>query len=273
MQIGQARADVVIFGDPMRVEMFKERGWLEPLNISDDILEKLDPALRDPSGFSAPYMIQPVTVQYSTRYFSDGNAPTSWADLLDDRFKGRIAMGDPKTTGMVHVPMWFIIEHLGGKVGEPFGWSYFERLAELDTKLIGGHRTIRDLVAVGEIAIAIQTLDNAVQSVAEGEPTGYTYLKEGTPALYQSVGIIKGSRNLQAARTFTEWLLGDDGQRAVNQVVGVLPVRSGVEIEVGETIDEIGKYGPIIMVGPELTPEGRAEQAERYYELRNRYGR
>ena len=98
-------------------------GWLEPLDISDGSPRKARPgvagslrlfgALHDPACHRA----------VQTRYFSDGNAPTSWADLLDDRFKGRIATGDPKTTGMVHVPMWFIIEHLGGKVGEPFGWS------------------------------------------------------------------------------------------------------------------------------------------------------
>lgn len=271
MQTGQVKADAVIFGDPMRAELFKANGWLAPLNLSDDTVKMIDKSFLDPDGYIAPYMLQLVTLQFNKNYVK--KAPTSWADLLDPKYKGRIAMGDPKTTGMVHVPMWFITQYLGRKVGSPFGWDYFRQLAKLGPRLVDGHRTIRDLIATGEISIGIQTLDNCIKSVAEGEPTGYAYMKEGTPALYQAVGVIKGARNLKNARIFANWLLSYNGQKAVNEVIGTLPVRKGVPVVAGETVEEISKFGPVVIVGPELTPQLRAEQTETYYKSKDEASR
>src|SRR5690606_35917241 len=111
------------------------------------------------------------------------------------------------------------------------------------------------------------TVDNAVRSVAEGEPTGYFYPVEGTPALYQSIGVVAESEALEEARTFVRWMLGVEGQTMVNQVIGVLPVRSDVPVTMGETIGEMRERANVVLLGPELTTEVRQEQAEHFYEL------
>ncbi|MBB4124694.1 ABC transporter substrate-binding protein [Martelella radicis] len=266
VQTGQLRADVIIFGDTTRATALAESGILGPLELSEEAKAAIDDSLLDPNGIIAPYMLQPVVVQYNTNAVPDDIELDSWNDLLDDRFKGRVALGDPRVTGMVHPALWTLASYLSEEDG--FGWPFVEKLAAQQPRLATGHRGIRDLVALGEVSIAIQTVDNAVESVAQGEPTNYYYPVEGTPVLYQSIGVVAGSGEAEAARTFALWMVGPEGQRLVNAEIGALPVRGDVPIEKGETIDEMRKRANVVVMGPELTQEVRQEQAVKFYDYR-----
>lgn len=265
---GQLRADVIIFGDSTRANELRDAGALAPIELTEEDKAAIDADLQDPEGIIAPYMIQPVVVQYNANLVPDASALDSWTDLLDPAFQNRVAMGDPRVTGMVHPALYVLTSYLGESDPDNFGWGFVDKLATQNPRLETGHRGIRDLVALGEMAIAIQTVDNAVRSVAEGEPTGYFYPVEATPALYQSVGVVAASAELESAKTFAHWLIGPEGQGLVNTVIGALPVRAGVPVEVGESLEEMRERANVVVLGPELTQDVRESQTTQFYERR-----
>lgn len=264
-QTGQLRADVIVFGDPTRAAEMKAAGLLAPIDLDQATRDVIDDKLEDPDGIAVPYMIQPVVVQYNKNAVPSDLEMGSWSTLLDPRLAGKVAMGDPRVTGMVHPALWTVTEYLGERDAQNFGWAFVDKLVAQQPRLETGHRGIRDLVALGESAIAIQTVDNAVRSVSEGEPTSYFYPKEGTPALYQSVGVIAQSEELESAKTFARWMVSQEGQALVNTIIGALPVRDDVEVALGESISEMRDRAEIIVMGPELTQAVRENQTTEFY--------
>lgn len=263
LMVGQLRADIVAFGDLTRAELFKENGWIQPFKIPEEELPFFEDSFIDPDGYWVPYGADAMLIHFNLNFVSREEAPKSWLDLLNERFKDKIVMGCPRSTGMVHVAIRYIADILYEKYGEPYGWSYFEELAKLNPMTVSGHRTVRDLIAIGEKPIGILTTGGAYPSVFEGEATGYNYMVEGTPAAIQAYGIVTGTRNKAAAEAFVNWVISREGQILTSKVTGFLPVRNDVPLDLpyGETLEDVN---PVLV---HVTPEVRAYQAEKFYEI------
>ncbi|HYV71390.1 MAG TPA: ABC transporter substrate-binding protein, partial [Pseudolabrys sp.] len=59
-------------------------------------------------------------IGYNTNLVKPENAPTTFADLLDPPWQGKIVKGDPNYSGTVFTATFALSRELG--------WSYFERL-------------------------------------------------------------------------------------------------------------------------------------------------
>ncbi len=264
MMTGQVRADVIHLPDPIRTEMFKEEGWLEKFTIPEkDLAMFIDDSYMDPEGYWVGLLWSGIALQYNKNFFTEDKLPSSWADLLNERYRGQLAMGDPQVTGMVHIFMRYIIHDLYEKYGEPYGWNYFEKLTKLvEPRLFSGHTQIQSLVAVGEMPLAIQTLSRCYKSVQDGEPTGYIYPKEGTPIQFDAVGIAKGTKNFEAAQTFVRWMVTRNGQIAHTKA-GTPPIRRDVPLDLpyGEAVADLN------LVPMKVLPEDKADQADGLWKL------
>jgi iron(III) transport system substrate-binding protein len=61
-------------------------------------------------------------IGYNTNLVKPEDAPTTFADLLDPRWQGKIVKGNPDYSGTVFTATFALARDLG--------WSYFERLAQ-----------------------------------------------------------------------------------------------------------------------------------------------
>src|SRR5689334_21640549 len=59
---------------------------------------------------------------YNTNLITRGDAPRTFADLLDPKWKGKIVKARPDYSGTILIATFQIVRDLG--------WSYFEKLAE-----------------------------------------------------------------------------------------------------------------------------------------------
>src|SRR5262245_8302113 len=71
-------------------------------------------------------------IGYNTNLVKPEDAPTTFADLLDPTWQGKIVKGDPNYSGTVFTATFALSRELG--------WSYFERLAQ--QKVVQSHRAI-----------------------------------------------------------------------------------------------------------------------------------
>jgi iron(III) transport system substrate-binding protein len=174
--------------------------------------------------------LHPYVIVYNTDRVAPEDVPTSWEDLLDERWKGRIGLGDPETTSSAHAALWFLTEYLSNEIGSPFGFEYYAGLGALEPRVSSQSDAVMEYLAAGEIDIAILGYGLALQTATDGRPIAALLPSEGAAALTASIAVVAEGNDREAADLFAKFLLSAEGQAALNEGTQYLPVRSGVSI-------------------------------------------
>lgn len=166
----------------------------------------------------------PVVIMYNKDLVSDSEAPKGWADLLDPKWKGKIAFADPAKSGSAYTLLCTMISAFGKEDGK--GWAFVAKLvANLDGKIQGSSSNSYKLVADGEYYIGL-TQEKSVQTyVLAGANVGMVYAAEGTSAVPDSIAIVKGAKNAENAKTFVDFMLGQENQSVMRDDFNRRPVR------------------------------------------------
>lgn len=215
-EAGAPQADVLLVADAPTFELLKERGLLEPYrSISAGAIA---PAYADPEGTYYGTKILATLIAYNTDLV---DAPVaSWAELAALP-AGQVVMPSPSYSGAAAY-------NLGVMTRDPrLGWAWYEALAAADPFLTQGNGAVLRTVANGERPYGVIVDFLPIRAAAEGSPVGVVYPSEGVPVITEPVGIVKGTRNLEAARAFVDFLLSVEGQR-VAVGMGYMPLRPDV---------------------------------------------
>jgi len=92
--------DVINTSDASHIITWKKNGWLAPF-VTEDIAQHFLPQFRDPDGMSATSRIYLSSIAYNTKLVKPEEAPTSWADLLDPKWAGKMVKGHPAYSGTI----------------------------------------------------------------------------------------------------------------------------------------------------------------------------
>ena len=128
-------------------------------------------------------------------------APKSWLDLADPVYKGRIVMPHPASsgTGYFHVSAWIQI------FGEEKAWAFMDRLhPNIAYYEHSGSKPCRQ-AAAGEFAIGISAEITGAQMQTRGAPVATLLMQEGAGWEMDAAAILKGTKNLGAARRLMDF--------------------------------------------------------------------
>ncbi|GAB7126674.1 putative 2-aminoethylphosphonate ABC transporter substrate-binding protein [Silvimonas sp. JCM 19000] len=127
--------------------------------------------------------------------------PESWKDLLKPEFKGKIVMPNPASsgTGYFDVTAWLKI------FGEKGGWDYMDGLHQNIAQYEHSGSKPCKQVAAGEYPVGISFEYRAATLKKGGAPIDLVFPKEGLGWDLEATGIMKGSKNLDAARKLADW--------------------------------------------------------------------
>jgi iron(III) transport system substrate-binding protein len=187
----------------------------------------LRPAFRDldPGGTYFPTLSELVIPIYNTNKVKAADAPKSWPELLDPRWRNQVAVGHPAYSGTVGT--WVVA------MRKLYGWEYFEKL-ERNKPLIG--RSVNDAVGVlnsGERIVAAGPSGLSQVTAAKGNPIGLNYPTDGAVLIVSPSAVMANAPHPNAARLFEEFLLGPINAR-VSAEVRRLPVREDYPVQPGE---------------------------------------
>ena len=148
----------------------------------------------------------------------------SWYDILNPRWKGRIIMDDPRTTGAGINAFSTLTYH------KVLDHEYFRRLARQEPMLWGaGTRESLLQVGRGEQLINFAASNNNVAPfIAEGAPIKIIAVEEGNISQLLAALVVKGAPHPNAAKLFINWLLTPEGQRTVAKSSSTLSLRKDV---------------------------------------------
>lgn len=152
-----------------------------------------------------------------------------YEDLLKPELKGRIAMCDPSRSSSAYEHLLNMLYAMGE--GDPEqGWEYVEDFCRsLDGVLLGSSGEVYQGVARGTFAVGLTFEEGAAHYVAEGGPVKLIYMKEGVISKPDSVCIVKGSRHVEEAREFIDFVTGKDAQTIISLRLDRRSVRKDVE--------------------------------------------
>jgi ABC-type Fe3+ transport system substrate-binding protein len=214
---------------------------------------------RDPRSLWAPTRMNYFGVGYNTKQVSAQDAPKTYDDLLDPKWKGKMAW----TVGTASAAPLFIT-NLRVAWGEEKAIDYLKKLAHQNVINYGSGtaRSLVDRVMAGEYAIALQIYaHHPLISAQKGAPVAARMLAP-TVSTSGTIVIPKGSKNMHAALLLVDFILSKEGQKTLAGAE-YLPVRSDVD-----PVDYIAPIVPAKAGVPEnsINPEkllGMVESSEK----------
>lgn len=198
LKAGGPQCDVLSSTDVSHAVELKNKGLLEKFTPAN--AATLTPSLAniDKDGFYHVTSIGTIGITYNSSKVKPEDAPKTWTELLDPKWKNQVSVGHPSFSGYVSIWVW--------EMQRLYTWDYFEKL-KANSPQIG--RSIQDTLThlrSGERQVAAGSLATAIESKAKGEPIGISYPTDGTVLIVAPTCIVKGIKNPNAAKLFVEWL-------------------------------------------------------------------
>ncbi len=158
---------------------------------------------------------------YNTQVVSAAEAPKTWADLVDPKWKGKLSMAPVTTGGTSWVQFDFM------KVEMPK--TYLAALAMQEPKVFSAYAAVAQSVARGETSVGIvDSLDDYPLRVGQGAPIAPVYPKEGIPFVNYPMMLLADAPHPKAAELFGNWYLSKQAQTELVRLRGVYSFRKDV---------------------------------------------
>ena len=186
--------DVVNSSDAAHFIVWKRDGLLAPF-VPADVAKHYPAEHKDPDGMFASFRVSLSAVAYNTDLVKREEAPTSFADLLDPKWTGKIVKAHPGYSGTILTATFQIVRELG--------WEYLEKLAKQKVMQVQSATDPPKKLALGERAIMADGGEyNLFQIKETGGPVELVYPTEGIPTVVGPNAVFKNAPNPNAARLF-----------------------------------------------------------------------
>jgi len=197
------------------------------------------------------------SLAHNTKLISTEQAPRTYKDLLDPRWKGAFVWNPNAMTGA-----WGLIATVLRHMGEDQGMSYLRQLAKQEiVPLPIATRAVLDRVIAGEYAIGLEMVNaHAAISAGLGAPVRWVPLDATTTTL-QIAGVTTGAPHPNAGRLFLDFITSRAGQEIFREV-NYIPMHPDVHAKDPELKPEQGGYNSIV-----LSPEEVDTNATRYAKI------
>ncbi|MFL5255364.1 MAG: ABC transporter substrate-binding protein [Rhodopila sp.] len=156
---------------------------------------------------------------YNPKLVKPEDAPKSWKDALDPKWKG-VINSKTVTSGLQHVA-WYELQKL-------YGNEYFDKLAQQDMRGFDSYVQQFDRMISGQDTIAFTAQYSAyLLAKAKGAPVEFVFPTEGLATTPGVMGIVADGPHPNAAQLFMDWFLSETGQKAYDKIMSLNSPRIG----------------------------------------------
>lgn len=202
---GGVQADVLQIADKSIWSAHPE--WF--LDLADVGLENYD-AYPDDSkwqGKCIATVIQAGGFVYNTDLVDEAHAPKTWEDLLDPYFKDKLALTDPRASAPYM--SWAL------RMMDEYGVEYLEGIAAQNPVLFDSASPAAQDVAAGAHLVNVQGFaSNSSELIEQGAPLTWVPGSDPSTGQVTCTGIFAGTKNLDAAKAYVDFLMTEDAQSA-----------------------------------------------------------
>jgi iron(III) transport system substrate-binding protein len=158
-------------------------------------------------------------------------APKTWSDLMKPEWKGKFAITDPSKSATAYMLVYGLLKQ--------FGKDGLEKIAA-NAVVTSSSGTTYKGVAAGEYPVGL-TIEYAAQEYVAGgqKEIKLVYPAEGSYLAPEGMFIVKGAKNMEAAKTLYNGLLSKDVQEALLVKNFRRPTRTDIAVSKLTTLPDL----------------------------------
>ncbi len=202
------RTMVDVFDGTTVTPVLKKEGLV--LQWVPESARRFGPQYIDKDGYWIATNLYVLTPGFNTSLVPKGTEPKNWNDLLDPKWKGKMAWNSSSSTSAGPGFIGLVLAELG----QEKGLEYIKALAKQDVAgLKVAARQVLDQVIAGEYPIALEIFNNhAVISAQQGAPAAWIPMNPSL-AVLSVLSIMKEAPHPNAAKLLVEFLASEEGQK------------------------------------------------------------
>lgn len=164
---------------------------------NDDAIssEYKDSKSAEPKYYATSMPLQ--AIMYNTELLSAEEAPSSWKDLADPKYKGKIVLANPASSGSAYAQLYMM--------NQLYGMDFVKQVVA-NTTYVASSTAGPDSVARGEYAITVTGEANIGRKINDGDPVAYVLAEEGTGFRIEGSAILQNCKNPDAAKKFIDFM-------------------------------------------------------------------
>jgi iron(III) transport system substrate-binding protein len=224
--------------------------------------DKLIPGLRYSRNWMPFTVTLPSVLAVNTRLVPEAEIPSTWRDLADPKWKGKVSFAGSDKSGSAFTQMVQILHN----EGEEEGWKLFGRMME-NFVITGSSTAVIRGAAQGEYAIAMTLEDNAQRFIDGGAPLRIVYPKDGIAISADAMALIAKAPNPAAGKALIDYIVSAEGQSVIVKASGRRPIRTDVP---GPEKAVAAESLPVKTYPPEWAVANQKRFMDRYLRLARR---
>src|SRR5437870_12457784 len=212
LQANLKLVDVIHTSDASHFVLLKEKKLL--MKYTPAGVDAFPAGFKDRDGYYYGLRATVNVIAYNTKIIPSAEAPKTWKDLLDPKWKGKLVTAHPGYSGVIATHVLALV-HL-------HGWDYFKQLAQNRPMIVQSANDPATVVASGERIVAVNGGDySAYQLKKKGNPVEIVYPKEGVPLVVSPTAITAFAPHPNAARLFTDFTFTRECQQVMADSQGL----------------------------------------------------
>ena len=231
---GNTTADVWFGGGVDSYISAAELGYLEQYESPE--AEAIDAGYRDKDGYWTGLALVPAGFLVNNDVLKEKGleAPKTWEDLADPKYKDEIIMASPAISGTQYA----ILNGTLQAWGEEKGWEIWTAINDNVAFYAKGGGEPGPKVCAGEYGIGILAMTGGTFALEKEYPVTAVYPEDMIPWTPAPIAIFKNSENKDAAKVFVDYYLSKEGQEALREADARVMARGDVDVpsEIG-TVD------------------------------------
>jgi iron(III) transport system substrate-binding protein len=205
-------ADVLHTSDAGHFVLLKEKKLL--MKYTPAGVERFPPGFKDKDGYHYGLRATVSVIAYNPKIVPAAEAPRSWKELLDPKWRGKLVTAHPGYSGIIATHVLALVNL--------HGWEYWKQLAQNRVMLVQSAADPAGVVASGERPVAVNGGDYTFyQTRKKGNPVEMVYPKEGVPLIVSPSAITGFAPHPNAARLFTDFIFTKEVQQLLADSEGL----------------------------------------------------
>ena len=219
--------DVANSSDAAHFIIWKGQNLLEAY-VPEDVANFYPAEHKDADGQFASFRVWVCIIAYNTNLVKKEDAPKSFADLLDPKWKSKIVKAHPGYSGTIMTATY--------QMQRDLGWEYFEKLAKQNVMQVQSSADPPKRLALGERAVMADGNEYNIFEISEkGGPVAPVYATEGSPLIVGPTGMFKAAPNPNAAKLFCNFSFSPECQQLIIDVGGLRSMHPQTKDKPGRT--------------------------------------
>lgn len=214
---GKLGADVIRMSEFSSVNAMKDAGAFTPYKVPN--YDQLDDTVKYDGGQFYRVFDPAFTFAYNTALVSEADAPKSWHDLLDPKWKGKIGTTQVGAGGSSAALVRFQRNVLGD--------DYLKAYAAQTPRIYDSSGAQQESLSRGEIHVATGVVSSVNIAASKNAPVKFVVPEEGFALYDYFLGMTPTAKKPAAAQVFMNWNLSKRGASVFAQI-GEYPADASV---------------------------------------------